>query len=154
MFRVVVMIDLSQNAIVTWRTVNTTLIVMLSAILGSVSGLMNLSILFLLKTEKFGGKIGEKLEKQQKIRDLKENRRKLSLLVPRKKNSKKKSANITEIWSGIEINFSLDILKLYCLRKYSVLLIVKIKYFSYDLFLALLLITQIFIVWFQRINSA
>lgn len=97
MFRVVVMIDLSQNAIVTWRTVNTTLIVMLSAILGSVSGLMNLSILFLLKTEKFGGKIGEKLEKQQKIRDLKENRRKLSLLVPRKKNSKKKSANITEI---------------------------------------------------------
>ena len=97
MFRVVVMIDLSQNTIVTWRTVNTTLIVMLSAILGSVSGLMNLSILFLLTTEKYGGKIGGKLEKRKQFKELKKNRKILSMHSPKERISKKISVNATEI---------------------------------------------------------
>lgn len=91
------MIELSKNALVTWRTVNTTFIVMMSAIFGSVSGLMNLSILFLLKTEKYGGKIGEKLEKRKQLRELKKNRKILSMHSPKERTSKHRSVNTTEI---------------------------------------------------------
>ena len=41
----------SETAIVTKRTIKNTLIMMLSAILGSVVGIMKLSILFMVKTE-------------------------------------------------------------------------------------------------------
>ena len=79
MFKIDVYTELSETAIVTKRNVKTTVIAMLSAILGSVVGIMNLSVLFMLKTEMISGKVKERLEKQRCFQELKEKSQMLRL---------------------------------------------------------------------------
>ena len=79
MFKVEIETTISGTAIVTNRTTKTTIITMLSAILGSVVGIMNLSVLFMLKTEMISGKVKERLEKQRCFQELKEKSQMLRL---------------------------------------------------------------------------
>lgn len=74
MFKIDVYTELSETAIVTKRNVKTTVIAMLSAILGSVVGIMNLTILVMLKTELFVGKYEEKVKRIRKLEELIERR--------------------------------------------------------------------------------
>ena len=79
MFKIDVHLTVSPTAIVTERTVQTYIISLLSAILGSISGILDISILFLVKLERITGKVKEKLEKRKTIKELMERRNNLRL---------------------------------------------------------------------------
>lgn len=63
-----------NNAIVTSRTINTSLLMLFSSILGSVTGLMGMSIFFMVKIEKVTEKVKGRIETKRKLAELKENR--------------------------------------------------------------------------------
>ena len=79
MFKVVLQSVVSDTGIVTERNTKTSLITLFSAILGAVVGIMNLSILFMVKTEIVIDRVKKNIYMKKKLCELIKNREILEL---------------------------------------------------------------------------
>ena len=71
--------QISENAFVVWRMVNTTFMMLLSALLGSIAGILAIAGKFMASVENYFGKIKEKIKHKEEIDELKEKRKTMIL---------------------------------------------------------------------------
>lgn len=91
MFAVSIQFQTSENAFVVWRRINTSFLVLLSSLLGSIAGLMAIAGKFMVFVEDNFGKIKNKISRRKLLENIKETRKKLH--IEKKQESAKHAQN-------------------------------------------------------------